>query len=54
MKISIVLIFCFQKDKEKKLLFFLKASDSYINWISDENTIIIWDAYTIKKILIHY
>ena len=50
MKIFIVLlIFLFScKEQSKKIIILSKASDSYINWISDENTIII-DAYRIKN-----
>ena len=50
MKIFIVLlIFLFScKEQSKKIIILSKASDSYINWISDENTIII-DAYKIKN-----
>ena len=50
MKIFIVLlIFLFScKEQGKKIIILSKASDSYINWISDENTIII-DAYRIKN-----
>ena len=50
MKIFIVLlIFLFScKEQDKKIIILSKASDSYINWISDENTIII-DAYRIKN-----
>jgi len=50
MKIFIVLlIFLFScKEQSKKIIILSKASESYINWISDENTIII-DAYKIKN-----
>ena len=46
--ILIITIFCSCQKKELKTIILSKASENYIKWMEDDNTIIL-DAYTIKN-----
>lgn len=46
--ILIITIFCSCQKKELKTIILSKASENYIKWMEDDNTVIL-DAYTIKN-----
>jgi len=46
--ILIITIFCSCQKKELKTIILSKASENYVKWMEDDNTIIL-DAYTIKN-----
>jgi len=46
--ILIITIFCSCQKNESKTIILSKASENYVKWMEDENTIIL-DAYTIKN-----
>ena len=46
--ILIIVILCSCQKQESKIIILSKASENYVKWMEDENTIIL-DAYTIKN-----
>ena len=46
--LSIILVLCSCQKQESKTIILSKASENYIKWMEDNNTIIL-DAYTIKN-----